>query len=178
MESSSSIGNAMDFRIPSALNLMMYLHWHHLTEVDEDRAQAANRCCVTQHRWENSIQKCMITGESCEPLSVLHMGNELTKVMLAKPCIVDQCAECYKGNGTVSFWHKGQWVCEKVESALNGNSTAMTDSASLKALWLDCLEKEPDLRCRPCKLVKDKSNIFEASQRAYTWWDRQHYATK
>jgi len=178
MEGSSSIGNALDFRIPSALNLMMYLHWHHLKEIDEDREQAANRCCLTQHHFENSIQKCMITGESQDPLPVLQMGNELTKVMLAKPCIVDKCADCYKGNGNVSFWHKGPWICEKVESALNGNSTAIADSASLKALWLDCLEKVPDARCRSCKLVKHKTDIFEASQKAYTWWDHQNYETK
>ena len=49
MDPLTSIGSAIDFRMPSELNLLMYLHWHHMKDPDDDREKAADLCHLVRH---------------------------------------------------------------------------------------------------------------------------------
>ena len=172
MEPLTSIGSAIDFRMPSGLNLMMFLHWHRMKDPDDVREKAADLCHLVRHEYEENIHKCMIIREAAEPVPRLKRRTQQCQNMNVLSCNKHNCGDCFKGNGNLSFWFRGPWVCEKVLNILNGNLLAPDDEVSLKTVWLDCLDKAPDQRCPTCKEVKDKGEIFHASQIAYAFWDQ------
>jgi hypothetical protein len=172
MDSLTSIGSAIDFRMPSELNLLMYLHWHQMKDPDNDREKAADLCHLVRHIFDDNIHRCMIIRQALEPVPRLLRRTQQFQSMNVLSCNKMNCGDCFKGNGTLSFWFRGPWVCETVLNILNGNLLAPNDEVSLKTVWLDCLNKAPDQRCPTCKNVKDKIDIYHASQKAYAFWDQ------
>jgi len=172
MDPLTSIGSAIDYRMPSGLNLMMYLHWHQMKDPDEIREKSADMCHLVRHDYDDNIHTCMILRASPEPVPRLMRRTKQFQDMNVLSCNRFECGDCFKAKGNLSFWFRGPWVCEEVLSILNGNLDTADDEVSLKVVWLDCLDKLPDQRCPTCQQVKNKDEIFHASQIAYAFWDQ------